>query len=86
MKCGGFLEPVKAEKIQYTPYYSRLYDAPFLIPLVAREHTAQLSSKIAGQYQKDFEEGNINFFSCSTTFEMGVDIGELKATFKKHSA
>ena len=52
--------------------------------MVAREHTAQLSSKTAGEYQKDFEEGKINVLSCSTTFEMGVDVGELEATFQRN--
>lgn len=84
MKCSGSLEPVKAETIQYTPYYSRLYEDPSLIPMAAREHTAQLSSKTAGEYQKDFEEGKINVLSCSTTFEMGVDVGELEATFLRN--
>ena len=51
---------------------------------MGREHTAQLSSKTAGEYQKDFEEGKINVLSCSTTFEMGVDVGELEATFLRN--
>ena len=33
---------------------------------------------------KDFEEGKINVLSCSTTFEMGVDVGELEATFQRN--
>ena len=84
MKCNGSLEPVPAAEVQKVPYYSHLFADTKLIPMVAREHTAQLSSKTAGEYQKDFEEGRINVLSCSTTFEMGVDVGELEATFLRN--
>ena len=84
MKCNGSLEAVNAEEIKKTPYYSHLFADTKLIPMVAREHTAQLSPKTAGEYQKKFEEGKINVLSCSTTFEMGVDVGELEATFLRN--
>ncbi len=84
MKCNGRLRPVKASDIQNEPYYSDLYSDRKIIPMVSREHTAQLSSKTAGEYQKNFEQGMINVLSCSTTFEMGVDVGELEATFQRN--
>ncbi len=84
MRCDGQLEEVDAKDVQQTPYYNKLFSDDKLIPMVAREHTAQLSSKTAGTYQKDFEEGKINVLSCSTTFEMGVDVGELEATFQRN--
>lgn len=84
MKCDGRLEEVGHSRTKEEPYYSNLYSDSKLIPMVSREHTAQLSSKTAGEYQKDFEEGKINVLSCSTTFEMGVDVGELEATFQRN--
>lgn len=84
MKCNGQLEPVAAKEIKDKPYYRAVFADTKLIPMVAKEHTAQLSSKTAGEYQKDFEEGKINVLSCSTTFEMGVDVGELEATFQRN--
>ena len=84
MKCNGSLEKVKAADIRNEPFYKNIFADSRIIPMVAREHTAQLSSDTAGQYQKDFEEGKINVLSCSTTFEMGVDIGELEATFQRN--
>lgn len=84
MRCDGQLEIVDAKEVQDKPYYKNLFSEKKLIPMVAREHTAQLSSKTAGSYQKDFEEGKINVLSCSTTFEMGVDVGELEATFQRN--
>ena len=84
MKCNGRLVEVSASELKDEPYYNSLFADNKIIPMVSREHTAQLSSKTAGEYQKDFEEGKINVLSCSTTFEMGVDVGELEATFQRN--
>ena len=84
MKCNGSLETISSANLKQVPYYSHLFSDNKLIPMVAREHTAQLSARTAGEYQKDFEEGRINVLSCSTTFEMGVDVGELEATFQRN--
>lgn len=45
------------------------------------EHTAQLSTAKARIHQNLFSEGKINMLSCSTTFEMGVDLGDLNCVF-----
>ncbi len=45
------------------------------------EHTAQLSSEYGQLFQREFMEGKINILSCSTTFEMGVDLGNLNSVF-----
>ena len=45
------------------------------------EHTAQLSTYRGRLYQSGFAEGKINILSCSTTFEMGVDLGGLNCVF-----
>lgn len=84
LKCDGHLEEITRAQISDEPYYQILYSDRKLIPMVSREHTAQLSTRTAGEYQKDFEEGKINVLSCSTTFEMGVDVGELEATFLRN--
>lgn len=83
-KCDGELEPVNASEVQMIPYYYDLYETEKIVPMVAKEHTAQLSRRAAGEYQEDFEKGKINVLSCSTTFEMGVDVGELEATFLRN--
>lgn len=84
LRCDGTLVEDETRTTRKEAYYDNLFADEKLIPMVAREHTAQLTSKTAGRYQKDFEEGKINVLSCSTTFEMGVDVGELEATFQRN--
>ena len=69
-------------------YYWSLYSGEKPpTPFTAREHTAQLSPALASAYQTAFERGahpdygQINILSCSTTFELGVDLGDLEAVF-----
>ena len=52
-----------------------------LIPVRIEEHTAQLSKERGVCYQEGFVRGKINALSCSTTFEMGIDVGDLSAVF-----
>lgn len=55
-----------------------------MIRLIAREHTAQLTSQSAAELQTQFMKGAVNVLSCSTTFELGVDVGELEAVFMRN--
>jgi hypothetical protein len=52
-------------------------------PLQIKEHTAQLSRNRQTQYQQAFVEKKINALSCSTTFEMGVDVGGLETVYMR---
>lgn len=42
------------------------------------EHTAQVHKDMARQRIEEFKKHDINILACSTTMEMGVDIGELE--------
>ncbi|MCC6456351.1 MAG: DEAD/DEAH box helicase, partial [Caldilineaceae bacterium] len=65
-------------------HYFNLYTKISPIPLLAEEHTAQLNSEAASELQTKFVEGEVNLLSCSTTFELGVDVGELESVFMRN--
>lgn len=52
-----------------------------VIPFSVEEHTAQIEGHVGALYQKAFAEGKVNILSCSTTFEMGIDVGGLNNVF-----
>lgn len=43
------------------------------------EHSAQQSADRLQKYEADFKKGKVNVLNCSTTMEMGVDIGGISA-------
>jgi len=43
------------------------------------EHSAQQASHRLERYEKAFKSGDINLLSCSTTMEMGIDIGGISS-------
>lgn len=45
---------------------------------VQHEHTAQIGRTLTKKKIEEFKEGKINVLACSTTMEMGVDIGSLE--------
>ena len=51
-----------------------------LVPnlFVQAEHTAQVDKMVARQLQAQFKDHSINILACSTTMEMGVDLGNLE--------
>ena len=60
-------------------HYRSLYRQAQVVPLEAMEHTAQWTNERAAEIQQDFIAGRTNVLSCSTTFELGVDVGELQS-------
>jgi hypothetical protein len=60
-------------------HYRFLYRSLNPVPLTASEHTGQLTSTEAADIQQRFVRGEVNVLSCSTTFELGVDVGELQS-------
>ncbi len=46
---------------------------------VQQEHTAQVDKIFARKRQEEFKKHAVNILACSTTMEMGVDLGDLEA-------
>jgi ATP-dependent helicase YprA (DUF1998 family) len=80
LSCKGTLERFAIPEVdEDTDHYRALYRAMDPIPLAASEHTAQWTGKEAAAIQQAFLRGDVNALSCSTTFELGVDVGELQS-------
>ncbi|WP_298210758.1 DEAD/DEAH box helicase [Ferrimicrobium sp.] len=77
-QCSGTLEMVEDPPVP-DDHYRTLYTSLDPIGMRVEEHTAQLGSEYAGQLQEEFLEGDVNVLSCSTTFELGVDVGDVQA-------
>lgn len=82
--CEGKLERLNSEEFCSDNYYAKLYKSEKVSPLFVKEHTAQLAKKDALDYQQQFIRKEINALSCSTTFEMGVDVGDLETVFLRN--
>jgi len=80
--CDGTVEPFDPETER--SHYRELYTSLSPIGLRVEEHTAQLSNAIAAKRQQEFIEGKINALSCSTTFELGVDVGAIQAVLMRN--
>lgn len=83
-KCTGFLSEVNTDEVLATNFYRIQYKEKKIESIVIQEHTAQLERKQAKEYQNDFKNKKINILSCSTTFEMGIDIGGLETVFMRN--
>ena len=57
--------------------WSSFHDRTIELPLyfTTAEHSAQQDSATLEYYEKRFKSGDLNLLSCSTTMEMGIDIG-----------
>lgn len=83
VKCDGQLTPYDPLKNISKNHYARLYQSEQAKPLYIKEHTAQLAKDQQTVYQEAFVNKKINALSCSTTFEMGVDVGSLETVYMR---
>jgi len=77
--CLGELKPIdNLDKEIGSNFFYQSFSRN-VVPLRVEEHTAQLKPEKGREYQEAFKDGYINVLSCSTTFEMGIDLGDLQA-------
>ncbi|MGX1857646.1 DEAD/DEAH box helicase [Dietzia sp. NPDC055340] len=80
LNCDGQLVSYPIPLLeQENNHYRNLYRSIAIAPMSAKEHTAQWTSSQALEIQNQFIHGEVNVLSCSTTFELGVDVGDLQA-------
>ena len=86
LRCAGRLVPVASaeDALADDEHYRVLYQRTAPVSLTAREHTAQWTGLEAADIQQRFLAGEVNVLSCSTTFELGVDVGALNAVLLRN--
>ena len=83
-RCDGELEAFDPGTALADNHYYQLYRQMEIRPLRVVEHTAQLDKETAYEYQQQFKRKELDILSCSTTFEMGVDVGSLETVFMRN--
>jgi len=81
--CDGTLQRGTVDALGPN-HYRALYEDDLPGLLRVEEHTAQLATDKAARFQRDFRTGKIQVLSCSTTFELGVDLGDLDTVFLRN--
>mgnify|MGYP000748829652 CR=1 FL=1 len=83
-RCEGTMRVVEDVARLRDDHYARLYRDLEPLGMSVQEHTAQWVAREASRIQSDFTAGRINVLSCSTTFELGVDLGEIQAVLLRN--
>jgi len=82
-RCEGSLSDAADTRLERN-HYAALYRNIEPIAMEVEEHTAQWRAEKASKIQDEFVRGRKNVLSCSTTFEMGVDVGDVQAVLLRN--
>lgn len=83
-RCDGMVRPVDDIDLLRGDHYASLFTSLKMQAMEVQEHTAQWTAPHASKVQDEFVDGRVNALSCSTTFELGVDVGEVQAVFLRN--
>lgn len=85
-RCPGPLAEINPDIEFSDNHYRYLYTRMEPVSLLALEHTAQITTLEGAERQNNFtSDGHpLNVLSCSTTFELGVDVGQLHSVFLRN--
>ncbi|MBI3652528.1 MAG: DEAD/DEAH box helicase [Acidobacteria bacterium] len=83
-RCEGTLRSCNPEETKRDNHYRYLYLNLLPMRMICKEHTAQLTGDAASILQNQFIRGAVNVISCSTTFELGVDVGSLESVLMRN--
>ncbi|GIU81980.1 MAG: DEAD/DEAH box helicase [Acidobacteria bacterium] len=83
-RCEGELKACDPSEVRKDNHYRHLYLNLAPMRMEVQEHTAQLTGRAASELQNRFLLGEVNVISCSTTFELGVDVGSLETVFLRN--
>lgn len=85
--CDGTMAPWPAGEVDGNRYVQRIRKKEVL-PLVAGEHTAQVTGEDRMTLEENFkarpEVSPLNVLACSPTLEMGIDVGGLDAVVMRN--
>lgn len=81
LRCTGTLASCHPDDRNY---FTSLYGSTKPNAMRVQEHTAQLQADRAKEIAQKFIHGDVNTLSCSTTFELGVDVGEVQGVLLRN--
>jgi hypothetical protein len=86
MACSGHLREItpneRSVMASQNHYVARYLEHPQMG--IAREHTAAIAGDVRTDIEDFFKAGEVNLLSCTTTMEMGVDLGDLESVLCKN--
>ncbi len=85
--CAGRLEPREfvAENENAIARWVAGVDSACLTSLRSEEHTAQINKDVAREIEEAFRGDGVNLLSSTTTFEMGINIGDLQKVLLRNA-
>lgn len=86
-KCAGTLEsqPFDGDRENIIAQWVAGVAKPRFTSLKSEEHTAQISKDLAKTIEEEFRAEGVNLLSSTTTFELGINIGDLQKVLLRNA-